>query len=310
MSLHIIRAGLQTTLQGEARKGVRHFGVPAAGPADPLSMTLANRLVGREAFSTAIEITLTEFRVQFSQPMAFAVTGGEADIHLNRMSVPAHETQFAEAGDELAIGAIKTGCRVYLAVSGSILADEFLGSTSTYMPGGFGGHSGRALRDGDTLEVASVSWPERTSTPMKFRPLFNNRVILQIVEGPDYKLIANEDAFLRSDFQVTQRSSRMGVQLKGCILDLKEHELLKSAATFPGTIQCPPDGMPFVLLPDCQSTGGYPHLYQIARSDRFQLGQLRPGTEIRFVKRTPDYAEESYRTRFHAYKEWLINPVI
>ena len=46
MSVRILRAGLQTTIQALPRRGLRHMGVPQSGPADPLSMALANHLVG------------------------------------------------------------------------------------------------------------------------------------------------------------------------------------------------------------------------------------------------------------------------
>ena len=35
MSVRILRAGLQTTIQATPRSGLRHLGVPQSGPADP-----------------------------------------------------------------------------------------------------------------------------------------------------------------------------------------------------------------------------------------------------------------------------------
>ena len=48
MTIHVRKAGLLTTVQAAPRTGLRHIGVPARGPADPLSMALANRLVGND----------------------------------------------------------------------------------------------------------------------------------------------------------------------------------------------------------------------------------------------------------------------
>ncbi|MEL6693452.1 MAG: allophanate hydrolase subunit 2 family protein, partial [Pseudomonadota bacterium] len=55
--LRVLKAGLQSTLQGAPRLGHRHLGIPYAGPADPLSMALANRLVGNDRDATCLEIT-------------------------------------------------------------------------------------------------------------------------------------------------------------------------------------------------------------------------------------------------------------
>ena len=51
--LVVKKPGLQSTLQGAPRMGYRHLGVPYAGPADDLSMALANHLVGNAGQQTA-----------------------------------------------------------------------------------------------------------------------------------------------------------------------------------------------------------------------------------------------------------------
>ena len=45
MSIRVLEAGMQTTIQAGPRSGLRHLGVPSCGAADPLSLALANRLV-------------------------------------------------------------------------------------------------------------------------------------------------------------------------------------------------------------------------------------------------------------------------
>ncbi|MGB2074998.1 MAG: hypothetical protein ACPHYE_07220, partial [Henriciella sp.] len=63
---------------------------------------------------------------------------------------------------------------------------------------------------------------------------------------------------------------------------------------FPGTIQCPENGVPFVLGIDAQTTGGYPRIASVALCDQHLLGQCRPGDRIRFLIRTPQQARDSY----------------
>ena len=65
--LEVLRPAIQTTLQGTPRKGYRHMGVPWAGPADVWSMAIANKLVGNAPDALALEITMGDVSVRFSQ---------------------------------------------------------------------------------------------------------------------------------------------------------------------------------------------------------------------------------------------------
>ena len=58
MSLLIIKPGVQSTIQARSRNGMRHLGIPSGGAADPLSLALANRLVGNQWDAPAIEAAL------------------------------------------------------------------------------------------------------------------------------------------------------------------------------------------------------------------------------------------------------------
>ena len=62
--LLVHKPGLQSTLQGARRSGYRHLGVPYAGPADALSMALANHLVGNTKNETCLEITYGGFEAE------------------------------------------------------------------------------------------------------------------------------------------------------------------------------------------------------------------------------------------------------
>ena len=56
--LHVIKAGMQTTVQDRGRWGLQSRGVPVAGPMDPCSHRLANALVGNDADAATLEVTL------------------------------------------------------------------------------------------------------------------------------------------------------------------------------------------------------------------------------------------------------------
>jgi antagonist of KipI len=86
---------------------------------------------------------------------------------------------------------------------------------------------------------------------------------------------------LREAFTVTPQADRMGARLEGPVLRYDGPELLSEAVTA-GTIQVPPSGQPIILLPDCQTIGGYPKLAHVITVDLPIAAQLRPGDQVRF----------------------------
>ena len=303
MTLTILQPGVQATLQGTPRIGARHLGVPASGPADPLSMALANRLVGNASDATAIEITFGGAAIRFDTPVSFAVTGAHSALTFAGQVVALHAAHTAQAGDELHIAPARQGCRIYVAIAANIDANVFLGSTSTYLPAALGGHEGRALKAGDTINLASVRVIPSMETPEDLHPVCSNSYALRAVEGPDFPASARR--MWDETFTATRRASRMGVELEGAFPHIPEDASHPSAAIFPGALQLPSGGRGFLLLADAQTTGGYPHLLQVIRADRHLLGQVRPGDRIRFLHRTQQQATDALRAKQALLSAWL-----
>ena len=55
-----------------------------------------------------------------------------------------------------------------------------------------------------------------------------------------------------------------------------------SEVIVPGDIQVTGDGTPFVLLPECQTTGGYPRIGTVIPADLPRAAQAGPGARLRF----------------------------
>ncbi|MEM9054168.1 MAG: biotin-dependent carboxyltransferase family protein, partial [Pseudomonadota bacterium] len=273
--LRILQPGLQATLQGAPRLGLRHLGVPYAGPADPLSMALANRIVPNGPNETALEITFGGFAAEVEKECSIAITGAQTTVICSGEAMPMHQTLHLKAGDILEIAPAKQGMRIYLAVTGGFVADALFGSRSTYLPAGFGGYKGRALQVGDQLAFAGKAVCQETlETPEGLQPVFTNSWALRACRSAETDLLdpAVLDALFGAPFTAGRQGTRMGVSLEGAPLPLNGDALMKSAAVYPGTIQCPPSGIPVVLLCDAQTTGGYPRIAHIARCDRHLLG--------------------------------------
>lgn len=100
----------------------------------------------------------------------------------------------------------------------------------------------------------------------------------------------------------------MGGALDGSTIEDVPQMTLPSAAVFPGTVQCPPDGRPFLLMADAQTTGGYPQIAQVIRADRHIMGQIRPGDRVRFLRSDLDAAADILRAKSALFENWLEGP--
>lgn len=305
MGLKIIQPGPQCTLQAAPRLGMRHMGIPASGPADILSHAIANRLVSNPPESAALEITYGPFEIQFLCDTSFSLTGAEAEATLNGEALAYHASLSASKGDVLKLGVTHAGLRTYLALSGGLRGRRFLGSTSTYLPAGFGGHEGRALRAGDVvgLRQPGLILPTGKHTPSELRLKYGNSFALRSSPGPDLEIEAPQ--LWSESFTATRRADRSGIELEGPFPDLTNIGNLPSAGILPGALQLPSQGRGFLLLPDCQTTGGYPHILQVNRADRHLMGQIRPGDSIIFLKRSPDQADEDLKAKQALIGSWI-----
>lgn len=308
MSIRIIKPGMQTTIQSGPRIGLRHLGVPAGGAADPLSLALANKLVGNDLLAPALEVTFVGPRLQFECRTQFALTGASAEAELNGQPVAFHETVNANVGDELMLHPADIGARVYVAIAGGLVADKVLGSTSTYLPAALGGYQGRALQDDDVLQLVDTSkGPVELQTPDNFRPPITSRWLLRACRSVETSVLQDGQRGVLFDthWKVGRRGDRMGLALEGATLKLNSDGRLPSAPVFPGAIQCPEDGIPFLLGVDAQTTGGYPRVAQVVRADRHLLGQLRPNDDLMLLPRQPEEAIAELRAKHDFWRQWL-----
>jgi len=266
-------------------------------------MALANRLVGNPSGAACLEISYGPAAFRLGTEVQIGITGAPAPVSVNGEARPMHQTLTLAAGDVLEIGAATAGARMYLALGGVLHADEFLGSASTYLPAGLGGHEGRALRKGDEICFDAVPRVPYVSTPTNMQPHVSSSYALRAVRGPDWSASAESPA--DAACQVSPRTSRMGVEIEGAFPALDGAGQKPSSAVFPGALQVTPQGRGFLLLADGQTTGGYPHLLQVIRADRHLLGQLRPGDSLRFLLRTQAEAETALRAKQTLLEAWL-----
>ena len=306
MTVTVRQPGLQTTIQSRPRTGLRHLGVPSSGPADPLSMALANRLVGNAAFEPALETTLTGVALEFHAEATIAITGATAQCSLNGQAVQQHATVAVVSGDVLVVGAAEAGVRSYVAFAGGLLADRVLESESTYLPAAFGGYKGRALIEGDDLSLATVSSKMVfAETPAEFRLPILHAWTARAGTSSETTRLRHAERLFDQKLTVASRSDRMGIKLDGEPFEIESDRQMPSVPSFPGTVQCPHDGSLYVMSVDAGTTGGYPRVAKITRMDLHMLGQLRPGNSLRLIERNDDDAARELLEKHAYWRAWL-----
>lgn len=283
-ALEVVEGGLQTTVQDLGRPGYGRFGVTLNGAADRASLVAANRLVGNPDGAAALEITLLGPRLRFHRPVTIVLAGADLGASLAGRPLPPGERRRALPGDELAFGPAPEarGMRAYLAVAGGIDVPVVMGSRSTDLTAGLGGHLGRALRAGDWLAAGGLRRHDRPGRP---RPtVIDPAWPIRVLRGPQADRFSPETwrRFVTSEFTVSSESNRVGLRLVGPPLFPTGGADIVSEGIVTGAIQVTGAGQPIIMLPGHATIGGYTKIATVIDEDLDRLGQLRPGDVIRF----------------------------
>src|SRR5215831_18693587 len=264
MTVSVTSAGFQTTVQDCGRAGLRKFGVTPGGALDPISLRLANLLVGNLECTAGLECMSGRFRLRFHDERLLAWSGGEFEVRVGDNLVPILHCARVSTDADIEISPQRGG-RAWLAISGGIKVPEILGSRATDLRAHFGGWKGRALRHGDKLPLGVE--PElcarvRDEIPDHVSDWSAPRFVgagkyLRIIRGKNWDGVIGAK-LLAQTFRVAMNSDRMGLRLEGEEIAPGSRCELVSEAVTPGTIQLPPSGAPMLLLQGCQTIGGYP----------------------------------------------------
>jgi len=305
------------TIQDLGRSGWRRFGVPLSGPMDAFAFQAANLLVGNPVNTATLEIGGGEIELQTNQDCVIATAGAGYSLSVYTWEFPLWDSCLARAGWTVRLkkgGSTGGGMWAYLAVAGGFDVLPILNSRSTYLRGHFGGIEGRLLQAGDPLRVGTVKLPLADLSGRTLiedaRPTYVESPSIEVIPGPQVKSFTDEsiDTFLSSLYRVSATSDRMGYRLEGAALShSRDVDLISEGMTI-GSIQVPADGQPIVMMADCGTTGGYPNIASVIRTDFSLLAQCRPGKDsVRFRATTIEAAQEKYRTMMEKMKNGIID---
>lgn len=268
--IEVIEPGPLTSVQDPfGRPGWRRYGVPVGGAADAWSARLANRLAGNDDAAAVLEVTLGGCVLQAMSGVVVAVTGGLV-AGLDGVRLPGATARPMRTGQVLRLDPGE-GSRGYVAFGGGVVVPSVLGSTSTDLRAGFGGHDGRSLRAGDRLVIGPS--PAR-SARWTGRPVSGP---IRVVPGPSDGL----ERLVHAAWTVGAHADRAGVRLDGAVAEIGGEVATMGLPL--GAIQVPPDGRPIVMLVDRPVTGGYRVPACVIGADIGRVAQLLPGDEVRLA---------------------------
>jgi len=277
--------GLLTTVQDLGREGFGPMGVSPSGAADAVALRIGNRLVGNAEGAAGLEMTLLGGRFVFWEDAVFALTGSDFGATLDGAPAQVWTSHQAKPRQTLRVGPTGSGARCYLCVQGGIEVKDFLGSASTHLLSGLGGHEGRALREGDLLKIGPSKgrFRNRTLAGTAWERLTPQKV-LRMTPGPqsDWFPESALKIFYESTYRVAEESNRMGIRLQGAAISATSGGEMISEGVALGAVQIPEGGLPIILFVEQQTTGGYAKIANVISADFHSLGQLRPRDEIRF----------------------------
>jgi antagonist of KipI len=301
MSFTVIKPGAFTTVRDLGRTGYQHWGVPVSGVMDGFAHKLANTLVGNPIAHATLETTLIGPVLLAESDMTVCIAGADVTVTADDAALPLWSAQRIAKGSLLRFGAMRSGCRAYLAVAGGFEVPLIMGSRSTLLKNGLGRFQGRALQAGDVLPVGTHPLSAidagkvlRQLSPYALHAIYEQRPLRLIPSRyfDEFPRESKEQLWCR-EFRVGLHSDRMGYRLEGPAIMSPSEFSRRSEAVALGTVQVMPQGQLIVLMADRQTVGGYPTIGTIAAGDHAMLAQCATGARLRFLPCEPEEARQA-----------------
>ncbi len=286
LQIHRIAPG--ATIQDPGRPGHLIHGLSIGGAADPLALAEGAALLGQPGDLAAIELPGMGGIFEPTTDTRIALTGAPMSASIEGTPIGWNASHMLHAGQRLTLGATLRGNYGYLHLGGGIATPSFLGSRSAHLVA----HIGGALQDGTTLPLHPDP-DTATGLGLPVDDRFSGGTV-RIIPSVQTAQFAQDqlDRLTKTEFKRDPRGNRMGARMNfdGAPFAAADQLNILSEMVVPGDIQVTGDGTPFVLLNECQTTGGYPRIGTVIPPDLPIVAQARAGVPIRFQFITRDQA--------------------
>ena len=306
--LEVIKKGLETSIQDyPGRIGCLNQGFPPSGPMDSWSFRLANVLVENSSEAAALECQFMGPTLKFKSNRVIAITGANMSPKLDGDAIPLWESVQVKAGQVLDMEFATIGARSYIAFSGGIMSEPWLGSRSTFHKAGVGGINGKAIQEGQTIPLGKSSAKAGNKIKKSSLPIISSdkKWSIEVVRGPNDDWIDEKGhkMFLNSEWKLQAKSDRTGYRLDGPKWSFSEKATQKGIehGSDPSNIidQGYPVGAvnlagqtPIILVNDGPSMGGFINPYTVPSASLWKLGQAKPGDSLKFIEVSVENAQE------------------
>lgn len=296
-TLTIEEAGPALSLQDLGRPGYRAQGLTRGGAADPVALFEGAALLGQPTDYAAIEMAGLGGRFRADRDLRIALTGADMTAKIDGEPAIWNASHLLPAGAVLTLGGARNGSYGYLSVGGGFDTPLIMGARGAHLACGIG----EALSAGTELPLGKDSGSQ---TGLKITPV--DRMgggAIRIVASMQTENFdeATRTRLTETSFTRDPRANRMGVRLdhKGEGFSTEAALSIVSEVVVPGDIQISGDGAPYVLMYECQTTGGYPRIGSVLPCDLPRVAQAMAGSTLQF-----DFVEmaeaQTLQTRFLA----------
>lgn len=284
--MQLEKAGGLVITVDRGRRNAGSQGLAESGPMDEHALLWANHLLGNPDDAAALEITLGNVSLTFSQPAGIALCGADMQARINGQPAGNWCSRQLQAGDRLQLGMARNGLRSYLAIADGFIVPRMAGSACCVVREQLGGpFAGRSLKAGDSLAYrprqVAQGW-----VPRRYQRQYNDAIVtLRLLPCYQYRQFsrAARQQFFSQVYTISAEADRMGYRLAGQPIVLPGGERLSEGIAL-GSVQISNDGQPIVLMRDRQSIGGYPKIGTVFSTDVEKLAQLAPGRQVQFVE--------------------------
>lgn len=279
-ALIVIQAGPTMALQDLGRPGYLAAGLTRGGAADVRAVHEGAALLKQDPYLAVIEMASTGGVFEAQADMRIALTGAVMVAHVDGTALAWNASHAVPKGAKLTIGPARSGTYGYLHVGGGFATEPLLGSRATHLSCGLGA----LLAKGDVLPIGVDKGRDVGLTLTPDARLSGGTVrIVPSMQTEDF------DPNIRARFENTAfrrdpRANRQGVRMDSDGEGFSNPKALSivSEVIVPGDIQITGDGTPFVLMAECQTTGGYPRIGTVLPCDLPRVAQAPAGAGLQF----------------------------
>jgi UPF0271 protein len=305
-----LRPGINTTVQDHGREHLYHIGITVSGVMDLRNHKLANALVSNKIDQASIEFAYQGPLLKLKNgTVNFVITGNVAFNIIRKNSNieegTCYQNYILESDDQLDILSTKKSVYGYLAIRGGFKLEKVWNSYSINTKANIGPNNGKKYSIREKILIKTSEKIQIKEKKINYINSSNN--LIRVIRGTNFNYFSgdSQNKFFKEEYLITNLADRMGMRLKGSLLENIKSTNIKSEGLIRGVIQVPADGNPIILLSDHGTIGGYPKIAVVISADLDRVAQLSPGTKIKFKEVTLVEAENLFKDYLSETNKYL-----